>query len=201
MLSEQKIAARLMLGDAKAEQEFQDLFRPRLHRACLQLLDNEDAEAAAAVRETFVLAMPRLNRFNFQTPLYGFLRSICVARCYTRLRRSGRMLDTQEQELELYIRYVAAERLDCHDPALLKNLRATLVEGLKSRMSGESRRILNMRDLQGYSYAQIGHALGIPLGSVMARLGRAREKLRHLIENISLDGLPDLRPKIAKQRE
>jgi RNA polymerase sigma-70 factor, ECF subfamily len=44
------------------------------------------------------------------------------------------------------------------------------------------REVVVLRDLEGFSYQQIADVLGCPVGTVMSRLGRAREKLRLLLD-------------------
>ena len=43
------------------------------------------------------------------------------------------------------------------------------------------REIIVLRDIEGFTYQQIAGILGCPAGTVMSRLGRAREKLRRLL--------------------
>jgi RNA polymerase sigma-70 factor (ECF subfamily) len=43
------------------------------------------------------------------------------------------------------------------------------------------REVILLRDIEGFSYQQIAEILGCPAGTVMSRLGRAREKLRLLL--------------------
>jgi RNA polymerase sigma-70 factor (ECF subfamily) len=48
-------------------------------------------------------------------------------------------------------------------------------------LSSEHREILVLRDYQDLSYLQIAEVLGIPKGTVMSRLHRARRALRDLL--------------------
>jgi len=52
-------------------------------------------------------------------------------------------------------------------------------------LSAEQREVLLMVGLEDMSYAQVSRALGVPMGTVMSRVSRAREKLRR-----HLDGEP-----------
>jgi RNA polymerase sigma-70 factor (ECF subfamily) len=49
-------------------------------------------------------------------------------------------------------------------------------------LPAEQREILLLVGLEGMTYGQVAGALGLPLGTVMSRLSRGRERLRTLME-------------------
>ena len=51
-----------------------------------------------------------------------------------------------------------------------------------SAISPDQREVVLLIALEDMTYAEVGHALGIPIGTVMSRLSRGREKLRRLME-------------------
>jgi RNA polymerase sigma-70 factor (ECF subfamily) len=55
-----------------------------------------------------------------------------------------------------------------------------------SRLSAEHREVLLMVGLEDMTYEEVSRALGVPIGTVMSRLSRARERLRW-----HLDGEPE----------
>ena len=62
------------------------------------------------------------------------------------------------------------------DPLEMRDLDAAL-----RRLPDEQREVLLLVGLEQLSYAETGQALGIPIGTVMSRLSRARERLRTLM--------------------
>lgn len=54
-----------------------------------------------------------------------------------------------------------------------------------AKLPAEQREVLLMVGLEDMSYAEVSRALGVPMGTVMSRLSRAREKLRR-----HMDGEP-----------
>jgi RNA polymerase sigma-70 factor (ECF subfamily) len=63
---------------------------------------------------------------------------------------------------------------------LRKLQREEITEAIES-LPDLYREIIILRDIEGFSYQQIATMLGCPAGTVMSRLGRAREKLRRLL--------------------
>jgi len=55
-----------------------------------------------------------------------------------------------------------------------------------SRLAPEQRALLVLVSVEGFSYQQAAQTLGVPIGTIMSRLSRARERLRALVE----DGTP-----------
>jgi RNA polymerase sigma-70 factor (ECF subfamily) len=49
-------------------------------------------------------------------------------------------------------------------------------------LSAEHRQILLLVGLEGLNYREIAEELGIPMGTVMSRLARARERLRNALD-------------------
>ena len=78
---------------------------------------------------------------------------------------------------EKWLQSIADSAPDPEQEALAKD-NSTRLRGLIAAMPDSLREILVMREFAELSYAQISAALGIPLGTVMSRLSRARDDLR-----------------------
>lgn len=64
---------------------------------------------------------------------------------------------------------------------------------LFARLPEEHRALLLLVSVEGFSYRQAADMLGLPIGTVMSRLSRAREKLRALGEGRTSPAPPALR--------
>jgi RNA polymerase sigma-70 factor (ECF subfamily) len=66
------------------------------------------------------------------------------------------------------------------DPYLVytRKLEREEIQAAIAGLPGPYREIIVLRDIEGFSYQEIAALLSCPAGTVMSRLGRAREKLR-----------------------
>ncbi len=60
-------------------------------------------------------------------------------------------------------------------------------------LAPEQREVVLLVGLEEMTYAEVSRALGIPIGTVMSRLSRGRERLRRLVEGGSGRTNPNLR--------
>ncbi|MGE5242959.1 MAG: sigma-70 family RNA polymerase sigma factor [Betaproteobacteria bacterium] len=61
---------------------------------------------------------------------------------------------------------------------LLQNADGRLVEKTLSELPVRFREILVLRELEGLSYKEIANIMGVPMGTVMSTLSRARDRFR-----------------------
>jgi len=75
-----------------------------------------------------------------------------------------------------------SDHLELSTPALDGNLAREFVKAMDA-LSIEHRQILLLVGLEELSYRQIADELEVPIGTVMSRLARARERLRSIMED------------------
>jgi RNA polymerase sigma-70 factor (ECF subfamily) len=61
---------------------------------------------------------------------------------------------------------------------LLRQANTERVEAALARLSPRDREILVLREMEGFSYSEIAELVGVPIGTVMSRLSRARQRFR-----------------------
>ena len=71
-----------------------------------------------------------------------------------------------------------AETLD-PEASLLQGADTRLLERAMDQLPDRLREVLMLRELEGLSYREIAEVVGIPIGTVMSTLHRARERFRH----------------------
>lgn len=67
---------------------------------------------------------------------------------------------------------------------LLQNADGRLVEKALSEVPVRFREILVLRELEGLSYKEIADVIGVPIGTVMSTLSRARHRFRHAVGDL-----------------
>jgi len=67
---------------------------------------------------------------------------------------------------------------------LLQNADGRLVEKALSQLSVRFREILVLRELEGLSYKEIADVMGVPMGTVMSTLSRARDRFRQAVVDL-----------------
>jgi RNA polymerase sigma-70 factor (ECF subfamily) len=143
---------------------------PRLRRYARALV-GERAASDDLVQDTLERAWSRVGQWQAGSDLRAWLFSIMHNLHIDRLRRPGlneRTLD--DSDLELPTRATQSDRLDVMD-----------LQTALTRLPHEQRQVLLLIALEEMSYEEVSQTLGIPIGTVMSRLSRGRERLRLLL--------------------
>ncbi len=148
---------------------------PMALRAALGWMRDEQ-EAREVAQEALLKAHRSRDRFDPRLPLVPWLRRIVRNTCFDRLDRrkhreasgldDGQVAATQPTVLDALEQDEAIERV-----------RKSL-----GRVSESHRQILVLRHFEELSYEEIGEVLGLPQGTVMSRLYRARQALVRALE-------------------
>jgi len=144
---------------------------PRLRRYARAMVGDR-AVADDLVQDTLERGWLRLAQWRPDSDLRAWLFGIMHNLRVDQLRCQGP--NTQplgEAESEAPMRATQSDRLEVND------LAAAL-----ARLPEEQRAVLLLVALEEMSYEQIASTLGIPLGTVMSRLSRGRERLRLMLD-------------------
>lgn len=142
---------------------------PRLRRYARALV-NDHASADDLVQDTLERAWAKLHLYRRGTDLRAWLFTV-MHNVHVNKVRSARATDPLDDEMpELAQRAAQGESLVVRD-----------LDRAIARLPDEQRAVLLLVTLEEMSYDQVARALGIPIGTVMSRLSRAREKLRAMM--------------------
>ena len=149
---------------------------PRLRRYARALVGERSA-ADDLVQDTLERAFNKLHLWKRGTDLRAWLFTVMhnVHVNQIRGRREHATLDADA--LEIPVRATQEVGLEVRD-----------MERALGRLPVEQREVLLLVVLEDMSYDETATALGIPIGTVMSRLSRARDKLRALMEGLPASG-------------
>ena len=158
---------------------FEEAILPHLDAAynlARWLMRNED-EAADAVQDACLRALRFIGGFRGGDGRVWLLAIVRNA-CYSRLKRGAR----REMETEFDDEIHSPETEAANPEDLLERSRdsETLGRALEE-LPEEFREVVVMRELEGMAYKEIAEVAGVPIGTVMSRLARARKRLQQTL--------------------
>ncbi len=169
---DERLAARAAGGDRRAFEALVTRHRRAVYRLCWSVTGNP-ADADDAAQETFLRVFRALPSYDPERPFAPWLRKIAW-NCGLSVRRDGQAGVPKVS---------AEEHSDPADPAggpedaASGNEEKRRVEAAMAGLPEELRTVMVLRAVEGLSYAEIAETVGIPAGTVMSRLSRARERL------------------------
>ncbi len=145
-------------------------YAPRVHRAALGFLCDEQ-EAREVAQDALLRAWQARERYDQHRPFYPWLYTIVKNACRdSRDRRRHRPRASVDTERLVDAGIGPLARLDALQARV--RVRRALLE-----LDPDQREIINLRHFQDLAYGEIAATLGIPVGTVMSRLFRARRAL------------------------
>jgi RNA polymerase sigma-70 factor (ECF subfamily) len=142
---------------------------PRLRRYARALVGDRSA-ADDLVQDTLERAWAKFHLYRAGTDLRAWLFTV-MHNVHVNRVRALRPTDALTDELP-----EAAQRAAQGDSLMVRDLDRAL-----ARLPDEQRAVLLLVALEDMSYEDAARALGIPIGTVMSRLSRARERLRAMM--------------------
>jgi RNA polymerase sigma-70 factor (ECF subfamily) len=175
-----------MTSDAPGE-DFDSVVLPHLEagvRLARWLMRN-GYDAEDAVQDAVVRAFKYFRTFIGGDSRAWFLR-IVRNTCTDRLERRQRApVESFDEQAHWDVGPVSTP-----ETLLLKTDDATLVTRAMQHLPARLHRVLALRELEGLSYRELADVTGLPLGTVMSRLSRAREALRSAVDRERSRNIP-----------
>jgi RNA polymerase sigma-70 factor (ECF subfamily) len=163
-------------GMAQQEVErFESLILPHLDGAytLARYLLRDEHDAQDAVQDAALRAFRYFDGYRDGDPRAWFLtivRNCCLT--WRRRRRNDRLAVSLPEERTLAIR----DTRETDTRAIEQSDRAA-IERAVAALPAEFREVIVLREVEGLTYADISSVVGVPIGTVMSRLSRARKRL------------------------
>lgn len=177
----------LIEGALRGEQKsYEALFLSSKDKAfsiCIKLLGNRE-DALDAMQNGYIKAFRSLSGFKMEAGFDTWLYRIMInsSNDILRKRRDTILfseLENEGEKSENPLEKLAAEEEGPEEQVERKEL-CGHIEACLSSIAEEYRKILILRDSEGFSYEDIAEMLDIPIGTVKSRISRARQEFRSI---------------------
>ncbi|MDX2033544.1 MAG: sigma-70 family RNA polymerase sigma factor [Blastocatellia bacterium] len=163
---------------------------PDFRQAALEHLDSlygyamaltrNRAEAEDLVQETYLRATRAFGQLypdsNLKSWLFAIMRNLRLNQLRQQ-RGAPHLLEIDAEEDWQWLDQATDDPLT----TLMRKTEREQVRQAIEQLPVHYREVVVLRDIEGFSYQQIAGILQCPAGTVMSRLGRARERLRGLL--------------------
>lgn len=210
-LTDVEAVARARKGDHEAFRVLVERYQSRVLRLAVRILRDEE-QARDAVQEVFIKVYGALGKFEGRSGFYTWLYRLAFNQCLDMRRRDhwgSRVTYSDERGLEDSAQQEAGgfARLQSavtgpgaeYERGELRRLLADAIATLPE----DARDTLILRDVEGFSYAEIAETLEIPKGTVMSRLYYARRRLQETLREagVSLPGKAVEKPSQGERKQ
>ena len=174
------LIARARQGDERAYGALLDKYERAVFSICLRMVRNRDL-AADLAQESFIKVFSMLERYNpayaFSSWLFKITSNLCIDHLRRRKVETYAMDDPIDGEKGEIQRQYESPDPNPHEQLETSEKMERLNDAI-DRLPEHYRIMLILRHQENLSYEEIAQSLEIPLGTVKARIHRAREMLR-----------------------
>jgi len=160
-------------------QRFEEAMLPHLAAAynLARWLTRNGADAEDLVQDAYLRALKAFDGFRGDNGRAWLLR-IVRNTCYTWLQenRVQELATTFDEEL-----YPVENDSTNPETLLMRSADKQFLKEALEKLPLEFREVIVLRELEGMSYKEIAELAAVPVGTVMSRLARARERLQQLL--------------------
>lgn len=176
------VASPSTAGPVGQDARFNEYVVPELdvlYRVAYSITRNK-ADAEDLVQDTLLRAYRAVDRFDGRYPR-AWLLTIMRNAQVNRVRRKRPELLKDPDETMARMADESADAADAETQLLSKEFEAPIEMALAA-LPEKFRKVVELVDLNQLSYQEAAEALGIPVGTVMSRLHRARRNIRQHLE-------------------
>jgi RNA polymerase sigma-70 factor (ECF subfamily) len=178
---------------------FDEIVLPHLdaaYRLARWLMRNEH-DAEDVVQEASLRAFRYFRTFSGGNGRAWFLRIVRNTCCRWHGRSVQALTDIFDEE-----QHSSAQPASDPETLLLHTDDVTLIERTLGNLPDRFRAVLVLRELEDLSYREIAEVMGIPIGTVMSSLSRARRGFRDALNNeLKQSGVPTRRHPRAQEAD
>jgi len=185
-LKDQALIDKINAGDFQAFEALVNRYESKVYRLAMRMLRHQQ-DAEDALQESFLQVYRGLKSFegrsNFSTWLFRLATNVCLMKIRHRGTEPTGMVpleDFMPQHEEGNQPSLQEWPEKPEEILLTKESREKMMEAL-DQLPADYRAVFVLRDIEGFSNAEAGEALGISVAAVKSRLHRARIALRGML--------------------
>lgn len=165
--------------DASSLARFEETVLPHMDAAytLARYLLRNDHDAEDVVQDAYLRAFRHFAGYR-GGDMRAWLLTIVRHACYSWLRQHKK--DAQSTEFDEAV-HGEPSMADHPEAEMLRGALWEALDQAIEQLPVEFREVVILRDVQGLSYAEIAKVAGIPVGTVMSRLSRARQRLQRAL--------------------
>ena len=172
-------------GDQKAYAELLNNYRDSLYFMLLKMTNNP-VDAEDLTLEAFGKAFKNLHQYTIEYAFSTWLFRIAANNCIDFLRKRNRIqyadLDSGVEESGSFPANIASTNPGPEEMVIAKQ-KIKLMREVVEKLKPHYRALVEMRYFQELSYEEIAIELDLPLGTVKAKLFRARDFLYNILKD------------------
>ena len=184
MESDVRVIARARRGEQAAFAELLRAYRAPVFNLCLRMLKNRD-DAEDIAQEVFIKVFGMLERYDERYAFRSWLFKIAANQCIDFIRKNRVKLQSLDEPMRYHGEEIERQFPD-HSRTPDEDLELREVGRLLLEITDELpphyRSMIVLRHQEQLSYEEIARVLDLPLGTVKARIHRARAMMRAKLE-------------------
>lgn len=173
------LVKRAKEGDGKAYDELTLLYKEAVYSIIYRMVHNQQ-EAEDLMQETFIKAYNSITSFNEEYAFSTWLFKIATNNCIDFFRKRKLRTYSMDQSIrykddEIQVEY--ADDKPTIEKEIISSEKSKIIKIAIEQLPEKYRQAIVLRHQEERSYEEIAEIMNLPLGTVKARIFRAREML------------------------
>lgn len=172
-MNEEQLVKKCLEGDAIAQKYLFDFYSRRMMGVCLRYAQSSE-EAQDVLQMGFIKVFEKLDMYNHQGSLEGWIRKIIVNTALDNIRKNKKMKNNIEMDKVDY-------QIQNYNENAIDSLSAQDLLKVIQEMPAGFRTVFNMYVIEGYSHKEIAEELNISVSTSKSQFSRARAYLQKVL--------------------
>jgi len=172
-MNEEQLIKKCLEKDTLAQKQLFEVYSRRMMGVCLRYAQDGE-EAQDVLQMGFIKVFEKLDTFNQEGSLEGWIRKIIVNTALDTIRKNKKFMNDVEMDKVDY-------QLENHTENAVESLSAQDLLKVIQEMPPGFRTVFNMYVIEGYSHKEIAEELNISINTSKSQFSRARTYLQKVL--------------------